>query len=128
MNNLPKVINAKNGTSCGPLFRLDSEIAFAFLGGYGQGGWDTTPAAYGGGYDYSAYGQPAAGPYGQPDPYAQQYNPGMKSLLFVICSFYFLHYLSNQRCGTWMELILYSISSRICSVTCAFTYKQLCCL
>lgn len=45
-----------------------------FGGGYGQGGWDTT-GGYGGGYDYSAYGQPAAAPYGQPDPYAQ-YNQG----------------------------------------------------
>jgi len=45
------------------------------VGGYGQGSWDT-PSGYGGGYDYSAYGQPAAGPYGQPDPYAQQYNAG----------------------------------------------------
>jgi squid-like protein len=50
-------------------------------GGYGQGSWDTTGGygggqGYGGGgYDYGGYSSgPAAGGYGQPDPYGQSYG------------------------------------------------------
>jgi hypothetical protein len=60
-----------------PAYQPGSNFFFNLSGGYGQGGWDPS-GGYGGGYDYSGYGQAGAGAYGQPDPYGQQYNTGMQ--------------------------------------------------